>query len=203
MWLWLGAIAALALQSAPAAQEGSSAEPPARISVTPEIVQTYCDGRGEINVLQLRVKLRFRNDGDSPAVLYLGSPAVVRIVLARDEGALLDGVYRTDLFPSVYSAAAAPVSSRFYALPPGRTTSADLPLAVAIPFALHSADVPGIARAGSHVLRLTVNLWPDDPALTDTWSRQLAGKGRLVHSLLVTKPIPLEIARRPRLVRCE
>ena len=179
------------------------AAPPPRIAVLPSVVsQTYCEGDGEFNVLQLRVKLTFRNERDAPAVLYLGSPSVVRVVLAKDEPALRAGVFETELFPSSYSTGDAIVQKHFHVLQPGQQRSTDLPLAVPIPIAAHAGVAAGIARAGSHVLRLTIQVWPDDPALAEEWVR-MASKGPLVHSRLVTAAIPFIIESVPKLVRCE
>lgn len=156
----------------PVHQYRTPAAPPPRIAVIPSVVRlTYCDGGDEeINVLQLRLKLTFRNDRDAPAVLYLGAPSVVRVVLAKDQPALRAGVFETELFPSVYSTGDAIVRKHFYVLQSGQQRSTDLPLAVPIPIAARAGVAAGIARAGSHVLRLTIQVWPDDPALAEQWA---------------------------------
>jgi hypothetical protein len=56
------------------------------ISLTPRIISdTYCRGDGEINVLQLHLRLGFTNASERPFILYLCRPLVERVIVVKSE----------------------------------------------------------------------------------------------------------------------
>jgi hypothetical protein len=177
------------------------------ISLTPRIISdTYCRGDGEINVLQLHLRLGFTNASERPIILYLGRPLVERVIVGKSELELRAGNYETESFPFGISAVGtkSTVMRKFLViLKPKERYEVDYPAVLALPIqATDSNPMSGILTVGEHVLRLTLRTWPSEDSAAP-WTKKMATQGMLLTESIVSVAMPLPVKSKPTLVNCD
>jgi hypothetical protein len=177
-----------------------------RLVTIAEIVgQQYCQGDGEINTLQLRLRFTVTNRFQKAIVVYWKLPVIETVNVARDESMLKAGAYEIELTVSVYAASGTTrgVESRFLTtLKPNDSHTFDFVDEVAVPILAAGTGPAGPLRAGRHVLSIQLQTWPYT-ANAVTWADRISAQGTLWTDVLVTEALPFIVKSGPPLKQCD
>lgn len=171
------------------------------------ILEQYsCEGdRPGREGLKLRLKLDYKNEGNSPVILYKGANFIRGYVIASNEIKLREGEYESQVsfrighFGNRYEIDETPPSKLFEVIRPQGSFEADTSLTVIT--STGEPQIAGLPTIGSHVLRVFVGAWP---YLANTSSSELEQRWQAIGTLCAqtarSEPIPLQIDK-IRLVR--
>lgn len=165
----------------------------------------YCRGDGEMNVLQLDLRLSITNKAGTTVVLYLASPTIGRVNVARDVEALHAGDYETEFFPFTITEAGSgsEVKERLLVLLKPTTSTSLGRIVVPLPIRAAGVHLAGVVGAGRHVLRLNLETWPFDSRVSSKWSARTSQNGTLWTGSLVSLPLFFDVEPRPHLAKCD
>lgn len=167
--------------------------------------QRYCEGDGQINMLQLHLQAEVTNRTGEPAVMYLGSPMVEQIAVAKHESALRIGRLEANITPFEMTATSTePVLNprHFITFAPDASHTVDRLGTIALPVVAKGSQLNGVLSPGEHVLALRLAVWSDGVDV-GPWAKRVASRGRLWVEPLVSLPVRLHVENEPSLIKCE
>ncbi len=178
------------------------AKPPLELSV--QIVsQSYCAINEKSAVLELQLKLRFRNVGKQKLILYKGHDLFFQSKILSAPGNP-SGPYGVWLVNSRYfDEEVEPIdqpspSQVFLTLSPGKTWVKEMTIAVGVVDASVERGDSSI-RAGDHTLQLVVSMWYKSRLLAQKLREQWQKIGLLWTDPLSSVPIPFGV-QKPRIM---
>jgi hypothetical protein len=178
--------------------------------IVPTVVsETYCEGDGQVSVVQLKLRFSVTSQFHAPVVLYTRWPSIERIRVARTVEEMQAGTYEEDTFPSNMISAQSDqevAGSAFVTLKTGQSFTFEHPLEVAVLVDVRDQRAPmfaGTMPPGTHVMRVTLRTWAQEASATRAWSDRLGERGTLLTESMVSEVIPLMLKRDAPWKKCE
>lgn len=196
-------LAAVLLLSAAACARAAGAEEGQPLRLTAEIVgRRYCAG-DRLNILQLSVRLRYRNEGGERLFVYRGKNLFYQTRIRGGAGER----YEVILTNSRYNdAEAEPVDARrpgsaFVTLRPGGTYEAVIVVGVGV-----TPGGPGRAantiRPGEHTLQVVTSSWYESRRLAEQLRERWRGSGLLWIDPVAARPLNFDAGREAPAAPC-
>lgn len=185
--------ALLALSGVFGAGGAATDDKQASLKLTAEVVgRRYCAG-DKVNILQLSLRLRYRNEGAQRLIVYRGKNFFYQTKI-RPAGATPGRQYEVVVTNSRYNdAQSEPVDGRrpggaFVTLPPGGSFDT----AVVIGVAVTPEGAPRFANSvepGEHTLQIVASSWYESRKLAEELRARWRGDGLLWIDPVVTQPL--------------
>jgi hypothetical protein len=168
----------------------------------------FCEGDGEVSVVQVKVRLKLASRREHPVVVYTGSPIIGHVRLSRTVEDMRAGRYVSDGALEVMHAAGFKpkiAEKLLVTLRPGDTHVLDVAMTAPVMVDVRQAmepPLPYVPQPGTYLLQLTVGTWPLDDRAARQWSRRLADRGELFTGALETEPIPMTLEAKAPWEKC-
>ena len=168
------------------------------LELTTEIAQQrYCVGDAELDGVSFVLRIRYRNTGTQPLILYKGSTDVYGIVVRKTA----DGSVESDLEPHVlwssdkpWTVDSASLNSLFVVLRPTETYEA---VTTARVFVTRDDTrlIAGSVQSGDHYLQVTIPTWPGSKDLADSMQDKWRSHGTLWSVAVTSLPMKFTIPK--------
>lgn len=183
-------------------------ERPAPLQLTVEIVsQEYCTGDSELDRLQLKVRLTYRNRGKKQLILYKGSSLISRIMISQSPKDAAAKRFEVDSSltqlisggSKCYTGAVP--STCFAILPPGASYDVEATIAV---FAVggEARDIIGAVKSGKHFLQIKIITWQKSGKLARELQARWRRYGTLWYEPIKSAPLPFIIEKERQVADC-
>ncbi|HEX8501496.1 MAG TPA: hypothetical protein VF659_13010 [Pyrinomonadaceae bacterium] len=176
--------------------------PPLRL--TTEIVgHRYCAG-DKLHILQLRLRLRYRNTGDRKLIVYQGKNLFYQ---TKIRGAAEGRPYEVVVLNSRFNDAQAEVinspkpGGAFVTLAPGGVYETEMVVGVGVAAGAAERGANSIAP-GEHTLRVVASSWYESKKLAEELRGRWQGSGLLWVEPVVSEPLTFTAARDEQAPRC-
>jgi hypothetical protein len=181
----------------------AGAQSGAALELTTEVInQAYCVGDADLDGVRLRLKLRYRNIGDTPIILHKSSTTVVRVVVRESP----DGEMESNAQLSVYSTGPWKVSDSslkksFVILQPQDVYDTET---IAGVFVVRDEEkkVQGAVSPGDHYLQLTIGTWDGPPEAEADLRQKWQSRGVLWTRAVISNPMKFSVAHKRTVRDC-
>lgn len=188
-------LAALLLLSGARGAGGAESDPrQPSLALTAEIVgRRYCAG-GRLNILQLRVRLRYRNSGHQKLIVYRGKNLFYQTKIRGGPVAGQSRPYEVVVLNSRFNdAVAEAVNGRspggaFVTLPPGGTYETEMVVGVGVTPAGLERGANSIAP-GEHTLQIVASSWYESRKLGEELRDRWRASGLLWLDPVISQPL--------------
>lgn len=199
IWSLLGASAVCRVQSASA--------PP--LALTTELVsRRYCTGSANMDVIQMRLRLRYANTGRQKLILYKGDSLFYQTRIRRApedatakpyEVAILNARYFDERPENLDT----PSPNKYFTvLSPGAVYETEIVVSVGIA-GEGSQRGSNAVNEGEHTLELTVSSWYKSKNLAETLRRRWQRSGLLLIDPVTSAPLKFTVERQRRTLSCQ
>ena len=182
----------------------------AALQLTTEIVrQRYCTGDGELDGLDLELRLRYRNVGSRPLILYKGSEYIYLMKISPSLAAAAGGEYEVNAALTWYTDGGvrkmreSSLNRMFIILSPGETYGAKTHARVLVTRAGVSGRIEGSVGDGEHYLQVTIPTWHGSQASADRLRKKWSGRGFLWTKAVTSLPMKFIVEPERTAANCE
>lgn len=178
-----------------------------QLTLTP-VEQKYCAGDGELDVLDMRLRLRYTNKGRHPVILYKGAGNVLRIMVSRNVEEARNKLFEVNASSTEISAGETGIdyaptpSPAFVVLAPEDTYETETGASV---FVRRTAAlrIEGSVPPGDHVLQLQIATWPETGSLAEKLRVRWRESGYLWSDPVTSEPMAFKIMEQRTVVECQ
>ncbi len=170
------------------------------LQLTTEILrQRYCEGDSELDGLDLELRLRYRNVGSQPLILYKGSEDVYQVKVSSGPADAARGKYEVNASLTRYTDAGAWEASEsslnrmFVILRPGETYEAKTRARVFVTREGVRRKIEGSVGNGEHYLQVTIPTWHSPQELAERLRKKWGRKGFLWTTSVTSLPMAFTV----------
>jgi hypothetical protein len=193
--LYLAVLALLLLAPGARAAEPDDRRP---LQLTAEIVgRRYCGG-GRLNILQLSVRLRYRNVGSRKLVVYRGKNLFYLTRIRGGPGKPYEVVVTNSRYNDAEAEALGErkPGGAFVTLRPGGTYEAEVAVGVGV-VPEGSQRVANTIAPGEHTLQVVTSSWYESRKLAEELRERWRGSGLLWIDPVAAQPLRFDAGREP------
>ena len=180
------------------------------LQLTAEIIrQRYCEGNSKLHNIVLELRLRYRNLGSRPLILYKGSGDVYHIKI---NSSLADaGNERYEVTSSrtwypdggAWEPSESSLDSRFVILPPKGTYETKTRARVSATREGVHSRIKGSVGGGEHYLQITIPMWHGSQESGDSLRKKWSGRGLLWTKAVTSSPIKFVVEPKRAVADCK
>ena len=159
--------------------------------------------------LDLELRLRYRNVGSRPLILYKGSVYVYEIKVSSSPADAADGRYEVNASLTWYTDGGAwkvgesSLNRRFVTLSPGGTYETKTHARVFATREGVSKRIEGSVGDGEHYLQVTIPTWYGSQELADRLRQKWSGTGSLWTEAVRSQPMKFTVEPKRTVADCE
>jgi hypothetical protein len=180
------------------------------LQLTAEIIrQRYCAGNSKLDDIVLELRLRYRNLGSRPLILYKGSGDVYQLKISSSLADAGDGRYEVKSSRAWFSdedawePSESSLNSMFVILPPRGTYETKTRARVSATREGVERRIKGSVGGGEHHLEVTTPTWRGSRDLGDSLRKKWSGRGLLWTEAVTSSPIKFVVEPKRVVADCK
>lgn len=169
--------------------------------------QRYCEADGEVDALQINLKLRYTNTGEEPIILDKGSYTIFRAMVSHNPEEAEAKQYVTDIHYSIYSLQDGKTrvygetpDTSFVVLKPGDCY--EIEGAVTLTALRGDLKLRGHLGPGKYVLQVMAATWNETESLAKKLRVRWRQGGILWYGNITSEPMPFEVNENRSVISC-
>lgn len=180
------------------------------LQLTAEIVrQRYCEGGSKLNYMVLELRLRFRNLGSQPLILYKDSGVVYQIKISSGPADAGNGRYEVTSSRTwspvggEWELSESSLNRMFVILPPKGIYETKTRARVSVTREGLHRRIEGSVGGGEHHLQVTTPTWHGSRESGDSLRKKWSGRGLLWTKAVTSSPIKFVVEPKRAVADCK